>query len=238
MRTRYRWNIRSRMRARMTASIALAVMIFMAPTAWAVTYFDGPHGFGFEPPKGTKGDFRIGSAEDWRPAGSKELDLDGDFEIVLKSQQTIIEKDDYFKVKVTWRLKNKTGEALDNALIFFSELGPPPFFPDYEGRTVDLKSTGSKDFSVIRYSNDDGEDFAFLGWSLLDFEPGTDGMRKRKFKYRVEGDLVNRRTPALGVSTVFNAVPVPEPSTTILLATGFAAALASRPGRRPRRSRS
>lgn len=204
------------------------VMLVTATSASAVTYFDGPQGFGFDPSEAPEGGFRILSADDWRPAGSKELNFDGDFEIVLKAKQTIVEKDDFFKVKVTWRLKNKTGETLDNALVFFSELGPPPFFPDYEGRTVDLKSTGNNDLSVIRYTNGDGEDFAFLGWAITDFEAGADGMRTRKFKYKVEGDIVDRRTPALGVSSVFNAVPVPEPSTTLLLATGVVASLAAR----------
>jgi hypothetical protein len=191
-----------------------------AGSASALPYFDGPKGFGFDNQSRDvplQAEWRILVRADWRPAGSLSLNNDGIFEIVLRAKQKIIQKDDFFKVKVKWTIKNVTDDTIDNALLFFSALASDSA-KRYGRRDFDIRAKGRHPFDIITYT-DEGVDFFFAGWAIEDFEPGHAGRVKRKFVYKVDGKLIKGRAPFLGVAASFN--PVPEPATGLLMVIGL-----------------
>ena len=60
---------------RCTAFLLAVPMCWVATSAGAITYYNGPAGFGIDPRFAGPADFRIMSADDWRTAGSKSTSV-------------------------------------------------------------------------------------------------------------------------------------------------------------------
>jgi hypothetical protein len=203
--------------------LAVITALAAAPTASAIPYFTGPNGFGFDNealPDPLEVDYTIESPDRWAPAGSKVLN-DGSFALVLIEKQKLVKKDDFWRVNVKLKIRNATGETLDQAALFFAALGGPPKFPDYRGIPIDLslKSSKNRDLDILSYGEGESQ-FYFAGFLLENMAPGRDGQVVRKFHYDVER-LVGAEAPAIGVAAVLE---VPEPSLLVLALTAALAA--------------
>jgi len=196
--------------------------------AHALAYFTGPDGFGFSSDdldEELDPTYRIDSAEEFVPAGSRQLN-DGGFVLAFSSKQTVKKKEHgHFRITVEWKIKNKTGSKIDSALLLLTSLAGPPDYEDYSGVPIHVLVNSSKpqDFTVARFDRET-EDMYFLGFLLENMKPGNKGVVKAKFKYDVlrDGGLINRTAPALGVAAVLDPKFIPEPSAIVLLGVGAA----------------
>lgn len=219
------WIERTRVKRVLRVAMAgLALALFTSgEEARALSYFDGPDGYGFDNDE-IESVFEISDRADWARAGSRN-ENDGDFALVITASQKIKDKgNNRWRVVVEWNVKNKTGQTLENPILFLSALGTPPDYPNYEGIPIDIPLDKASDpFTVIEYEQD-GVDYAFIGFQFLDMEPGAEGSRDRKFKYDIfADDLPDNTGPALGTAAVLDPVPVPESSIGWLLSAGLLA---------------
>ena len=199
--------------------LVLAFVIGGTEPAQALTYFNGPDGFGFDNTEGLDPKFELFDPDEFKTATQRKFN-DGTADIVLAVEQDLNIKDDVFEVDVTWQIKNKTGETIDRVIVFFTALAGPPGFPDYSESDIQIFAEDGKELKIIRYDEGD-EVFYFAGFSVRNIEPGRDGQRERRFRYVVQGSIVGGETPTMGVNAAFNPAIVPEPGTALLMALGF-----------------
>ena len=183
--------------------------------ARAISYFTGPDGFGFDNSElALEPDHVVPTAMAFRSVGSD--DLGDDFALLIQSKQRVKRKNGTIRVKVKWKVTNQLDVEIDEAFVFFTGLGGPDEFPDYDDVPIDLRLK-RKQQRVVHYE-DSGREFWFLGFELDDLKPGK--RKKFKFRYDIErSELVDSTLPALGVASTIR--PIPEPGTFAMLALGL-----------------
>jgi len=205
-----------------TVAVSAAVLLGAGP-AHALTYFDGPGGWGFDNgQEGLEPGWEIPGGTEFIPAGTN----DPSYDLVLMVDEEIFDTADTIDRIVTWTIVSQRPDLMDDILLFFTATGSGGDYADLSGAHIDIEA----DFEIISYGQ-----YTFAGFLIDDLNSwGERGMTftTRSFRYTVDQGLGPGEIPALGVAAATNFLPIPEPSTALLVSLGGVGILAARSRRR------